>query len=209
MASNYDHTAWFYDATSKLVFCNTIRNAQVSLLKYIPQHSHVLIVGGGTGWILDEITRLYPAGLNITYVEISANMTALSRKRSTGSNNIVFITDTIEHVNINQPVDVLITPFLFDNFTPGQLPGLFKHMHKMLKPGGLWLFNDFQIAGKWWHPVFASTMYTFFKIFKAVEASKLPDTLRVFKEYGYEPLFKKTFYGDFIVSAAFRKSVDQ
>jgi spermidine synthase len=84
MAGNYDNSASFYDGLSRLVFGRTLIAAQVAFLSSIPKNAKVLIIGGGTGWILEEITRLYPSGLTITYVEISANMMALSQKRNTG-----------------------------------------------------------------------------------------------------------------------------
>ena len=78
MKNNYNTIAGYYDFLSRTIFQRSIINAQVALLSYIKPNSTVLIVGGGTGWILEKIE---PAGLEITYVEISENMLALSRKR--------------------------------------------------------------------------------------------------------------------------------
>ncbi|WDF56207.1 class I SAM-dependent methyltransferase [Mucilaginibacter sp. KACC 22063] len=205
MPSNYDHTAWFYDSLSKVVFGQTIKQAQIALLKTIPAHSDILIVGGGTGWILEEIGKVHLSGLLITYVEVSSQMNRLSKKRNVADNKVVFITDAIERVNITEPFDIIITPFLFDNFTPQQLPLMFKLMDKALKPGGLWLFTDFQIAGRWWHKPMSKMMYGFFKLFRAVEGRQIPDTLAFFKQHGYQEIYKETFYGDFIVSGVFKK----
>ncbi|HVV54711.1 MAG TPA: class I SAM-dependent methyltransferase, partial [Mucilaginibacter sp.] len=150
MAANYNNSAWFYDRLSRMVYGKALIRAQVYLLKDIPAKSKVLIVGGGTGWILEEIAKVYQSGLTITYVEIAKNMMRLSRKRNAGNNEVVFINNAIEHVALQSDYDVTITPFLFDNFTEENLQIIFQYIHGCLKPGGLWLNADFQLTGKWW-----------------------------------------------------------
>src|SRR6201996_2756185 len=142
MASNYDNSAWFYDRLSRVVYGRALIRSQVYLLGHIPAGSKVLIVGGGTGWILEEIAKVHPSGLRITYVEISAKMLALSRKRNAGKNEVVYINDPVEHLTGADSFDVVFTPFLFDNFTEQTLQKVFAQLHKQLKPGGIWLNTD-------------------------------------------------------------------
>lgn len=205
MAGNYDNSAGFYDGLSRLVFGKALVNAQIEFLNCIPANSNILIVGGGTGWILDEITRIYPAGLIITYVEISAKMTALSRKRNVGKNSVEFIIKPVEQFTADAKFDVVITPFLFDNYKEENLPGVFNHIHQMLKPGGLWLNTDFQLTGKWWQYVLLKTMLLFFKILCGVESWRLPDVASQFNNLNYKRLDQKLFFKDFIVTGLYRK----
>lgn len=206
MASNYDNTAWFYDPLSRLVFGRSLIKSQTSLLKFIPANATVLIVGGGTGWILDEITKAHPDGLDITYVEISAKMMALSQNRKLGNNNTTFINKAIEDVKFLHQFDVIFTPFLFDNFTAENLKQIFDHIDSLLKPDGKWLNTDFQVAGKWWHKLILQTMYTFFKVFGAVETSTMPEIQILFKQKNYRILSQQTFYGSFVISQAMQKT---
>lgn len=205
MAGNYDNSASFYDALSRLVFGRALVNAQVYLLPYIPQNANVLVIGGGTGWILDEITRIHPSGLNITYVEISANMMALSSKRNIGGNKVVFINKAIQQAELSPSFDVVITPFLFDNFTEAHLPGVFGHIHRALKPGGLWLYTDFQLTGRWWQYLLLKSMLLFFKVLCGVESWRLPDVGKQFASFGYSTVEEKSFFKDFVVSRVYRK----
>ncbi len=206
MASNYDNSAGFYDGLSRIVSGKALVNAQVYLLPFIPERAKILIVGGGTGWILEEIAKVHPSGLNITYVEISAKMTALSRKRTTGNNAVAFINDAIENVSLGADYDVVITPFLFDNFTEETLPGLFGHIHSSLKPQGLWLCTDYQVTGKLWQKPLLKMMYWFFKILCGIDTTTLPDIEAQFSKYGYKKKSAKTFFADFIISAQYQKS---
>jgi len=206
MASNYDNSAPFYDKLSHLVFGNVLVKAQTYLLPKIAPGSNVLIVGGGTGWILEEIEKVNPGGISINYVEISAKMIAITRERiEKNSNDIMLINAAIEDVSLSG-FDVVITPFLFDNYTEENLPKTFSHIHNMLKPGGQWLYTDFQLTGKWWQYAMLKSMLLFFKVLCGVESWHLPDVARQFNTHGYEPVNTKTFFGDFVVTKEYRKA---
>lgn len=204
MPSNYDNSAWFYDGLSKLFYGKALINAQVYLLPFIKPNSNILIVGGGTGWILEELAKIHPSGLKITYVEIAANMIALSKKRAVGDNEVIFINSPVEDVPFVEKFDVIITPFLFDNFTEDTLQKVFDHLHPLLKTDGLWLNTDFQLTGKWWQNVMLKAMFMFFKIICGIETSVLPDINKQFEQCGYEAIAQKTFYEDFVISIAFK-----
>jgi ubiquinone/menaquinone biosynthesis C-methylase UbiE len=203
MPSNYDNSAWFYDSLAKLFYGNALVNAQVYLLQFIKPNSNILIAGGGTGWIMEEIARIHPSGLKITYVEISAKMMALSMKRSIGDNEVIYLNQPIEETDLTPKFDVIITPFLFDNFKEDTLQTVFYHLHQLLKTDGLWLNTDFQLIGKWWQNILLKTMFLFFKLVCGIETSVLPDIERQFKKHGYEVVAQKNFYGDFISSKVY------
>jgi ubiquinone/menaquinone biosynthesis C-methylase UbiE len=207
MPSNYDNSAWFYDRLSRVVYGDALVKAQVYLLQFIKPNSTILIAGGGTGWILEELTKKYPSGLKITYVEISANMMALSQKRNFGDNEVTFINVPVEEAHLPTPFDVIFTPFLFDNFKEDTLKKVFNHLHPLLKPDGIWLNTDFQLTGKWWQNVLLRSMFLFFQVLCRIETSVLPDINIKFKQHGYSIIEEKTFFGDFIVSTALRKTV--
>jgi ubiquinone/menaquinone biosynthesis C-methylase UbiE len=208
MTSNYDNSAFFYDRLSRLVFGKALVNAQVYLLRFVPPNSSVLIVGGGTGWILDELATIHYSGLAITYVEISSKMTELAKKRHTGINKVVFINDAIENTKPQSTFDVVITPFLFDNFNQDTLGKVFSHIHQQLKPGGMWLCADFQLTGKLWQKLLLQTMYLFFKLLCRIETMRMPDIKRVFMAHCYKPISSMCFYGDFIFSVRYKKTED-
>jgi spermidine synthase len=204
VAANYNKSAWFYDGLSRLVYGRALIDAQVFLLQFVPANSVILIVGGGTGWILEELTKVHPSGLLIKYVEVAADMMTRSRRRNTGLNSVIFINDAVENVDITEEFDVIITPFLFDNFTEATTQNVFNHLHQSLKPGAIWLNADFQLTGKWWQSVLLKSMFIFFRTFCGIEASSLPDIQKQFELFGYKLIASQGFYGDFIRSSAYR-----
>ena len=205
MANNYDNAAWFYDKLSRMVFGKAIINAQIYLLQYIPPKSKILIVGGGTGWILDELTGLHPGGLKITYVEISAKMMAKSVKRNIGANEVTFLNSAIECAFIPSDFDVVITPFLFDNFSQPTAEKVFAHIDAALTPGRQWLYADFEPTGRWWQQILLKTMHTFFKILCGIEAAELPDVKSLFAQRLYEDVNSKAFFGDLIMATVYSR----
>ncbi|MBK0380397.1 class I SAM-dependent methyltransferase [Mucilaginibacter segetis] len=209
MGGNYDNSAPFYDRLSRLVYGNALINAQSCFLSLIPPNSRILIVGGGTGYILEKITDIHPAGLFITYVEISAKMTAIAQKRNIKNNTVSFINKAIEDTNIADEFDVVITPFLFDNYTDEYLPKMFGSIHQMLKPGGIWLNTDFQLTGKWWQYLLLNSMIIFFKLLCGVESWRLPHIQKQFAQHRYKLTNQQCFYGDFVKTFAYRKANGQ
>ncbi len=207
MAANFDNSAWFYDKLAFVVFRKALINAQLYLLSFIPANSSILVAGGGTGWILEEIAKIHPSGLTITYVEVSTKMMARSKKRNAGNNTLLFITNAIEDVTIKNTFDIVITPFLLDNFTEQTLQKVLNHIHLSLKPGGIWLNSSFQVSGKWWHKALLKSMYLFFKIFCNIEASKLPDIEKQYKHHRYKAIANQTFFSDFIIAEIYKKTL--
>ncbi|HTD41351.1 MAG TPA: class I SAM-dependent methyltransferase [Mucilaginibacter sp.] len=205
MSANYDNSAWFYDRLSRLVYGKALIRSQVYLLKYIPANANILIAGGGTGWILEEIAKIHMSGLTITYVEVSSKMIALSQRRNTGNNQVIFINEPIENTKENKHYDVVITPFLFDNFTEQTFQKVFAHIHFQLKQNGLWLNTDFRLTGKWWQSFLLRSMILFFRIICRIEAKKLPNIDKCFDQHEYHIIDQKAFFGEFILSTVYQK----
>jgi len=207
MNNNYDKIAGHYDALSRLVFFKSQVNAQVNQLRYIQENNHVLIVGGGTGWILEELSKIYTE-LNIVYVEISAKMIALSQKRSYKNNHVEFVNIGIEDFKTDVLFDVILTPFLFDNFAEQRAAKVFEQLNEYLKKDGLWFQVDFSLNkanGNWWKWLLLRSMYGFFKLLGIVEAHQLIDMNPYFFKANYLIVEERLYYGSFIKATIFRK----
>lgn len=96
MANNYDSIAAVYDRIHHLFYGQSEVNAQVELLDHVNAGDRLLIVGGGTGWILEKIAGIYPEGLTIVYVESSQKMMERSMRRDWGGNKVEFFTGPVE-----------------------------------------------------------------------------------------------------------------
>ncbi|SFM66744.1 Methyltransferase domain-containing protein [Chitinophaga sp. YR627] len=211
MKNNYDNIARYYDFLSSVVFGSAQKDAQTALLSYIPPGSTILIAGGGTGWILERIAAKCRHGLRIYYVEISANMIARAKEQAYQPNEVQFVHSAIEDFNLSQTdtagFDIIITPFLFDNFKAARIPQVFRHLDTLLLPGGRWLFTDFhyQQAAPYWQQLLLKSMYLFFRILCAVEASALANVKPLFTSAGYAMEKEVYYFKQFIWSAVYQK----
>jgi ubiquinone/menaquinone biosynthesis C-methylase UbiE len=207
MPVNYDSIANVYDSLSRLIYGKHIVDAQVDLLKYIPKGSKVLIVGGGTGWILESIAELHSQGLEIDYVESSAKMLLLSQKKNCKGNIVNFIHKQIETCILSKQYDVIITPFLFDNFTGEAIDIAFQKMDESLVGKGLWLYVDFvskEEQNALWQKFLLKMMYLFFGLISNVEIGELINMEPYFSK-SYQKEYEAKYFQKFIRSAVYRK----
>jgi ubiquinone/menaquinone biosynthesis C-methylase UbiE len=190
-----------------MIFGRNIEQAQVCMLGYVPKGSSILIVGGGTGWILDKLSERCPQGLRIDYVEVSAQMTALSRKRDCRENIVNFIDMPIEEFISDTSYDVIITPFIFDNFVEEKIKIAFAKLDESLNVNGKWLFADFlydKAKSPLWQKFLLKVMYFFFRISTGIETQELVNMDKYFS-VSYEVQFEAFHYFKFIRSAVYRK----
>src|ERR1700744_2744369 len=154
MTNNYDPVARYYDFLSQLVFGKTEINAEVEMLDKGRPGDRLLIVGGGTGWILEKLARMGLDGLHITYVECSRVMMAMARKRAVGALDVSFIQLPIEQYVTDERFDCILTGFLFDNFSQDFAERVVRNLDFLLSTGGHWLFAELYYppkGGKRWH----------------------------------------------------------
>jgi ubiquinone/menaquinone biosynthesis C-methylase UbiE len=208
MQNNYDHIAPYYDFLSRMVYFRSQVKAQSDQLKFIPADSKVLIVGGGTGWILEEIAKVRPSGLSIVYVEISEKMLNISRKRNSMANQVEYVHAAAEDFTSYQQFDIIITAFLFDNFSDNTILSVFNKLHHLLNVRGYWLFSDFYYSkksGKKWQYYLLKTMYAFFSKISDVEARMLINTENIFISHNYRAAEVQHYYAGFIKAIVYQK----
>jgi len=209
MQNNYNHIARTYDLMSRMVFFKAQINVQIRQLVFIPPGASLLIVGGGTGWILEEIARLRPEGLLITYVEVAEKMLNRAKKRDVGNNKVRFIRRAIENMNpYDEVYDVVITAFLFDNFQQEKASLVFNLLHRQLKQDGLWFFSDFYLhptQPTYWKKKMLGLMYVFFRWICQVEADGLVYMPTLFQQYGYQEIDQSWHYFKFIHGVVYKR----
>ena len=207
MGKGYDRVSFFYDGLARLVFGDQQVKAQEFLLDGIPPNANILIVGGGTGWILESIAAKIPAGLHITYIDASERMIEKARRRKCGDNAVTFLAATIEDVSLPAgSFNVVITPFLFDNFTQSMSERVFAVLDRSLIANGVWLYTDFEQPKGTSHRWLLKLMYIIFRAMAGIKARSLPDMERLFSGAGFTKVAEQKFYKGFIISTAYKRA---
>ena len=202
--SNFDRIAPFYDFLAKAVFGKSIRQSQVHFLHQLPEKGNLLVIGGGTGWILEEIIRIRPH-LFIDYVEASKRMIQKSMKRPVKSANIHFIHGTEKSIPTRKQYDAIITYFFLDVFNTPQLANVMYLLDKVLAGGGLWFCADFKETDKQAHLFLLKFMHWFFRKVSKLESRRLKDFSRYFKKLHYCMKGEALFYDQMIYSRVYKK----
>jgi ubiquinone/menaquinone biosynthesis C-methylase UbiE len=173
MKNNFNLIAPVYDALAKLIFGNKLKRAQCHFLHLIPKDSNVLILGGGTGWILDEIYKTGFRG-SVTYVEASAEMIKMTEKRLQPSWKVALICGD-EKAIPKEFYDVLITNFFLDVFSADHLNKVMNQLAEQLSPQGLWFCTDFRHTNRLKHKLIIWSMFLFFRFSAHLESKVLLD----------------------------------
>lgn len=207
-AAGFDGVAWCYDVLSGLVFGKSLRQAQQFALESLPPDNPcVLIIGGGTGWVLGEVLRRRPES-RILYLEASAAMlrraqATLQQAAPAQANQVTFQLGTEAALAPDATFDALVTFFLLDLFTPQYLQGLLQRLRAAQRPGAPWLVADFVPPQHQWQRVLHHSMYTFFRLTTGISARQLPDWPAALQGLGLKQQTAARFYGGAVIGAMY------
>lgn len=160
----FDPIAPFYDALKTMVFFGHLDSLQAKAVRLIPDGSKALVLGGGTGKLLESFGRS-----EVTYLELSARMIQRAKKRQTSA-FVNFVEIDFLEWQSQERFDVVICPFFLDLFPSGQLIEVIHKIHTHLKAGGELLVIDFNGKSKAWvHGGLLRAMFFFFYSIEAIE----------------------------------------
>jgi ubiquinone/menaquinone biosynthesis C-methylase UbiE len=201
---SFDVIAPVYDLLSRAVYGRSIVTAQQYMLKYIEEGSSVLIVGGGTGWIIEELFAINTT-CTVVYMEASQKMLEKAQARIHGidQSRIQFLLQT--EIPSEGLYDVVITNFFLDLFPSGKLVRIIQQLKNLIKDDGSWIVTDFVDDGKHWQQLLLNLMYFFFRNVSKIEAAVLPPWRLLLAETGMQKMETKRFYAGFIETAIYQK----
>jgi ubiquinone/menaquinone biosynthesis C-methylase UbiE len=218
----FDRLAGIYDGLARLVYGKSIRRVQTEFLSEWPKNARVLIVGGGTGWFLEEVLKkAEPAA--VTCLDISGKMLEKSQSRIAArqpqvASRVAYVQGTIRLLlpppenPVAKRYDVVVTHFYLDMFNGAELQQEIAALKKLLKPGGLWSLADFAYAGKGlMRPVsriMVGSMYLFFRIAAGINSKKLEDYPTLLEHAGFSPLKSAKHYRGMMVNGLYAHNVE-
>jgi tRNA (cmo5U34)-methyltransferase len=201
--NGFDRIAFVYDFLAKLVFGEAIKESQKYFLNKISNYSNVLILGGGSGWLLAELLEIKP-NCEVWYIEASEKMISLSKSKIKNEQTVHFIHGTEQDIPLSIKYDVVITNFYLDLFTDHQLENVVTKIQSSTKLGAHWIITDFVDNNKWWQKVMLKVMYRFFRITCNIESHQLPEWNRFIEKTGVKEIESKRFYRGFIKAALYQ-----
>lgn len=201
MKNNFDLIAPVYDGLAKVVFGRNLKKIQTHFLPLIPGNANVLIIGGGTGWIINELFNTGFKG-RLTYVEASEKMISLSKKNCV-KDSVNFIHGDESAIPLGQKYDVIITNFFLDVFSEPRLEQVITTLSEKLDKDGIWICSDFQNTGRFSHQLLLWLMFRFFKITSKLESKSLLNFDLKFKKIGHSRSENFTLMNGLIFSSVY------
>tara|TARA_R100000005_G_C4991173_1_gene198565 strand:+ start:836 stop:1453 length:618 start_codon:yes stop_codon:yes gene_type:complete len=203
--NNFDLIAPVYDGLAKVVFGRNLKKIQTHFLPLIPENANVLIIGGGTGWIINELFNTGFKG-RLTYVETSEKMISLSKKNCV-KDSVNFIHGDESVLPLGQKYDVIITNFFLDVFSEPRLDQVMTTLSEKLDKNGIWICSDFQNTGRFSHQLLLWLMFRFFKITSKLESKSLLNFDLKFKKISHSRSENFTLMNGLIFSSVY--SIEQ
>jgi len=204
IASGFDFLAPFYDNLARLFIGKDIVNSQLYFLKTFKECNHLLILGGGSGWILDFIDTEFP-DLKIDYIDISPVMINSARKKYGGNKNINFIQGTESNIP-DRLYDGVITNFYLDMFNETSLRSVIEKIKRSLTENAFWVVTDFVNEHRR-HRIMLWWMYQFFQLIARIEATHLSDWQNQMVIAEYRIVESKNFKSGFIKSNLYQSGL--
>ncbi|GAA3956404.1 class I SAM-dependent methyltransferase [Hymenobacter algoricola] len=206
--AGFDRVAAFYDPLSRLVFGQALKQAQRKALEALPPgYPYVLIIGGGSGWVLLEVLRQRP-NARVLYVEASPLMLVKSRETvrrhaPEHAAQVEFRLGTQTSLQPQESFDAVVTFFFLDLFAPAPLRLIVEQLAAARRPGAPWLLADFCPPRTLWQRALLVSMYGFFRLTTGISAWWLPRIHAELTRLGLQPRQQTFFYRGMVEATIF------
>src|SRR5688572_7103812 len=104
--NNFDLIANVYDQLARLIFGKELLKAQCYFLNKVSPDADVLILGGGSGELLNILIRQNPT-CRIWYIDASFEMIASAKARIGITQRVIFVHGTEDSIPQDQRFDVV------------------------------------------------------------------------------------------------------
>lgn len=212
VGGNFDWIAPIYDSLARVVFGNRLQRAQTVFLNQIPAKARVLIVGGGTGWLLEQVlTQCQPQ--RVVYLEASAKMLAMASRRILTHAVVGAVDFRVGDETCLKPDDVfevILTPFVLDLYPEHLLQStLIPRLLRVLNPAGLWLVTDFINPQIGWQKLLLWTMIRFFRLTAGIKTHQLADWQKSLAESGLSCLKQQIQVSGMVSAEIWEKPINR
>ncbi|MDP4664145.1 MAG: class I SAM-dependent methyltransferase [Salibacteraceae bacterium] len=190
IGNGFNLLAPIYDGVVFLFFGKAFSQLQQQLFSDLASAEKCLIVGGGSGEVLENAIAQNLAS-HYYYAELSDGMIEKTKNRISRLNH----SSSIEFSNDwtswkEQSFDVIILPFVLDCYAETELQPLLAKLVSCLSPKGKILFIDFNQEADFGYQAhfakagFITLLYAFFNIATGISAKKLPAFNQLFIAQG-------------------------
>jgi ubiquinone/menaquinone biosynthesis C-methylase UbiE len=188
VVNNFNFIAPFYDFLAKLIFGKSLIESQAYFLSEINESDTVLILGGGTGKLLEAL----PKCKRVSFLDLSEKMIDHAKKRESKSTINFIQADFLNH-DFESIYDVIICPFFLDCFDVNSLNKVLRKVKSIISKEGRLIVTDFQKTKS--NGLLLKLMHLFFIVFTSIQSRNIKnihaETLLVRFNYQKENFFHR------------------
>ncbi|WP_286746608.1 class I SAM-dependent methyltransferase [Roseivirga sp. UBA1976] len=193
--NKFDGVAPIYDLLAKLVFGESILLAQTCFLGNTCADKRVLIVGGGTGKLLQH--QSLQLARSITFLDRSELMLKQAQKRGAWLQNVRYTPeDFFAH---SGEYDLVVCNFFLDCFDETHLEKALTQLDRLMTPEATLIVTDFDTPVTTSQKLLVRSMILFFRLFSRLQASKLLPIKKKLSKC-FLTLQEENFYGQLVFS---------
>ena len=196
--NSFNLLAPIYDFLSKLVFGVTLQKAQIQFLGELNSSHSILILGGGTG----EILEFLPECQSVTFIDKSEKMVRRAKRRNSAS-LVEFIQKDFMKFKSPKNYEVVICPFFLDCFNKKNLSQVISKVKSVIVPNGQLFVIDFQSQK---NSGLLITMHLFFRMFAFLESKKLKNIHLFILQEHFDLKKEALFHKKMIFSRVYKKA---
>lgn len=182
-APNYNLIARYYDRLSRVVFGKRMELAKQAHLRLVKGKQKILIVGGGTGKLIEYIASI-EGKVELDFVDASSKMLNRAKLREGRSGPINYYLSPILDYKGNG-YDIITLNFFLDQFTDNEAETVLKHLKSKLVPGGLILFSDLKRTQDIRDRLLDKIMFFLFRLLTGAKTRDYPQYDSIFKPLGF------------------------
>ena len=164
----------------------------------------VLIVGGGTGLLLEDLAN----NIEVTYLDSSAVMLEKARER-TYSCQVDFVHASILDHTASKKYDVVVFNFVLDLFEPREVLSILQNVGNWLTPQGKLVVSDFFPKERlsFWQKLLLKTVIVFFTITTKHRSSTLPNISKLIEQSDFQIVKSETFFSGMVFASVWKKTM--
>ena len=211
-AADYGPLAPVYDLLAAVAFGGSLRRAQRAALAAglagLGPRPRILVLGGGTGWVLGPLWQHCPTA-QVLYLEVAGSMVAATQERLIRQPAPTGASVELRHgseadLQPDEQFDAIITFFVLDSFLPHALPTALERLLAARAPQAPWLVVDFWPARVGWRRALLQAMYFFFRVTVRLQARFMPPWPAALAALGLRTTWEQRFFGRAVAAQVWR-----
>jgi len=200
--SGFDKLAPIYRLMERLLAGDLLQQARTAHVESVRQAGSVLMLGEGTGRLLEHLYQKLPSARFLVLDQSQAMLDQAQQTlqaRFPNPSRVDWLKRDIRTQGIPEgPYDLITTPFFLDCFTRDQLETLIPSIASHSTRDCDWLLTDFQIPvngrfRQWRAKSIHRIMYVFFQIVTSIKADHLADPDSFLQSTGFKRWKREEF----------------